>query len=262
LDKAGPEVRKVIESSHFITFYPLEKAGIDPYTRRFPVTLVAEGTVRGTGGIRLADERCGTKIPGLYIAGDSASRVPLAGAVSAGGGPSAAWCIASGQWAGEGALDYARGLADSAFTRRVHGAGRAGLVPEQGHGGCFKADEIIRAVQDEVLPLEKNMFRSEGTLWGSLRKLESLWEALRGAPEGSGPRDIQRCREAAAMVATARWMYVSALERRESRGMHLRTDFPGLDDPGQRHHLISGGLDQPWVEREAVREAAPAAVGV
>ena len=31
------------------------------------------------------------------------------------------------------------------------------------------------------------------------------------------------------MVATARWMYRSALARTETRGMHKRDDFPALD---------------------------------
>ena len=48
-------------------------------------------------------------------------------------------------------------------------------------------------------------------------------------------------------MATARWMYSSALERRETRGMHRRQDYPELD-AAQQHHLISGGLDQVWVK--------------
>ena len=49
------------------------------------------------------------------------------------------------------------------------------------------------------------------------------------------------------MVATARWMYNSALERKETRGMHKHLDYPE-QDANQHHHLISGGLDQVWVK--------------
>jgi succinate dehydrogenase/fumarate reductase flavoprotein subunit len=260
LDKATPEVRRVIESSHFITFYPLEKAGIDPYLDRFEVTLVAEGTVRGTGGIRVVDERCATRVPGLFVAGDSASRVCLGGAGTAGGGPAAAWCIASGQWAGEGAWAFASAQAPSSLGRTVHGAGRAGLRPESGRRGVFRADEAIAAVQSEVLPLEKNLFRSGEGLGRSLARLDAVWESLRDVPESATVRDAQRSREAAAMAATARWMYASALERRESRGMHLRIDHPDLE-PSQRFHLVCGGLDELWVSRETVREQLPETVG-
>ena len=56
------------------------------------------------------------------------------------------------------------------------------------------------------------------------------------------------------MVATARWMYASALERKETRGMHKHTDYPALD-PGQQRRLSCGGLDQVWVRAEKADEA-------
>lgn len=51
------------------------------------------------------------------------------------------------------------------------------------------------------------------------------------------------------MVATARWMYSNAIERRETRGMHKHLDYPE-QDTNQQHYLISGGLDRVWVEAE------------
>jgi len=49
------------------------------------------------------------------------------------------------------------------------------------------------------------------------------------------------------MVATARWMYSTALVRTESRGMHKRQDYPE-QDPKQQYRLLSGGLDHVWVK--------------
>jgi succinate dehydrogenase/fumarate reductase flavoprotein subunit len=117
LDRATSEVKGVIEKSHFIAFLPYTKAGIDPYTERVPVTLVLEGTVRGTGGIRIVNDNCATKVPGLYAAGDAASREFLAGLASGGGGPNAAWAISTGQWAGVGAADFAKSLGAHANER-------------------------------------------------------------------------------------------------------------------------------------------------
>ena len=63
-----------------------------------------------------------------------------------------------------------------------------------------------------------------------------------------------RAREGAAMLATARWMYRSALTRKESRGMHRRDDFPGEDDR-QRHYVTAGGLDEVWTSVRPHAEA-------
>ncbi len=75
---------------------PLDRLGIDlSFTERFPVTLRYEGTVRGVGGLSI-DPRGATGVPGLFAAGDAASRESLVGATSGGGGPNATWAIASG----------------------------------------------------------------------------------------------------------------------------------------------------------------------
>ena len=44
-------------------------------------------------------------------------------------------------------------------------------------------------------------------------------------------------------------MYSSAIERKETRGMHKHLDYPELD-ANQQHHLISGGLDRVWVKTQ------------
>ena len=46
----------------------------------------------------------------------------------------------------------------------------------------------------------------------------------------SDARARRRGREIDAMLATARWICASALERRETRGIHRRRDFPAVDD--------------------------------
>ncbi|MGA8321332.1 MAG: hypothetical protein WB774_11070 [Xanthobacteraceae bacterium] len=50
------------------------------------MTLRHEGTVRGVGGLAI-DEACATTVPGLFAAGDAASREDLVGAATGGGGP-------------------------------------------------------------------------------------------------------------------------------------------------------------------------------
>ncbi|NMF61022.1 FAD-binding protein [Pseudanabaena yagii] len=254
LDLATDEVKAVIEKSHFIAYLPYKKANIDPYTERVPVTLLLEGTVRGTGGIRLVDETCATKVAGLYAAGDAASREFLAGLASGGGGPNAAWAISTGQWAGAGAAAFALSLGAHANERKAHPAGQAGLRSHSSSSEKFDSEAIVKGVQDEVFPLDKNFFRSEQGLLDSLSKLEKLWEQVQANPKQDTARDVEFSRRAASLTAVARWGYFSALHRKETRGGHIRTDYTETD-PNQRYYQATGGLDRLWVRRDWITEA-------
>ncbi|AJY75868.1 FAD-dependent oxidoreductase [Paenibacillus beijingensis] len=255
LDKADTEEKRtILRNSHAIFFLPYDRAGIDPFTQRFPLTLRYEGTVRGTGGIRLTGDDCSTTVAGLYAAGDAATRERITGGKSGGGAFNASWAISSGTWSGKAAADYALSQGHDARHRNLRPAGRYGLA-SQGAGGPERsvpeldAHAIIEAVQREVFPLEINYFRSEPVLRASLNRLNDLWPLLRGRVQCNVQQRV-RAREAAAMTATARWMYTAALARRETRGMHTLCEYP-LTDPAQQYRLLVSGLDAIQVRPES-----------
>ncbi len=250
LDQAPPELRPLARAAQPNYFLPLDKAGIDPFTQAYPLRFVLEGTVRGTGGLRLAGIDCATGVPGLYAAGDVATREPVTGAISGGGSYNAAWAISSGTWAGAAAARYGRA---HPAPRRVAPAGRAGMRPAGTSGGVDCA-EVVATVQAQVTPLSRNFFRTGVGLADSLSTLDALWTATTTSLSGAG-RDALRARQAAAMVAHARWMYSSALARAESRGMHRREDAPDTD-PTFTHHIHCGGLDQVWTAANVTAVAA------
>ena len=254
LDQAPEDIRPLLRVNQTNFFLPFDRAGIDPFRDLFEVTLRLEGTVRGTGGIHITDETCATKVPGLYAAGDAATRELICGGFTGGGSHNAAWAMSSGTFAGEGAADYALKLGQRGTGRRLRGlssqaiAGRQGQTPQ-------RTAEFIRAVQSEVMPYDRNLFRTEERLNDSLVRLDGLWRDIRSS---SVPltTDAVKAREAAAMTATARWMYRTALHRTETRGMHKREDFRTLDE-SQKHRLVSSGLDEVAVRTEQVgKEAA------
>jgi succinate dehydrogenase/fumarate reductase flavoprotein subunit len=227
-------------------FLPFDRAGIDPLTERFPVTLRLEGTVRGTGGIRIAGEDCSTTVAGLYAAGDASTRELICGGFTGGGSHNAAWAISSGFWAGRAAAAFAKKIGPNARNRRAVGAGRAALRGSRAKP--LDGNAIVRAVQAEVFPFDRNLFRTEHGLTASLGRLHELWNEVAAAPAPFA-RTALRGREAAAMVANARWMYATARYRTESRGMHKHQDFP-RPDPAQQRRLVSGGIDAVWVRPE------------
>ncbi len=245
LDMADEPTQQAMRAGQPNFFLPFDRSGINPFTDRFAVTLRLEGTVRGTGGLRLTSTDCATSVPGLYAAGDAATREPICGGFTGGGSHNAAWAISSGSWAGEGAAAYARQARGRA--QPSIGAGGVGL---RGQGTrAIDAAALVKCVQDEVMPFERNYFRTAEVLEPSVARLDAHWQVLRGAAPAAAV-DLLATREAAAMLATSRWMYRSALARRETRGMHKRYDFLA-QDAAQYHHLISGGLDEVWVQPRA-----------
>jgi succinate dehydrogenase/fumarate reductase flavoprotein subunit len=246
-DRAAPELQAWLRQGQPNCFLPLDRTGVDPFNERWPVTMRCEGTVRGVGGIRLHDDDCATGVPGLYAAGDAASRERVTGAISGGGGPNSSWAIASGNWAGRAAATFAARIGARIADRPATPLGQAGLRPTATAREDFEASEIVSAVREEMLPLDRNFFRHEATLTRSLDRLDGCWSDLRRHALGEG-LDAVRTREAAALTATSRWAYRSALARQESRGMHRRRDIPAAD-PGLVCAFHVTGLDEVRVAR-------------
>lgn len=251
LDRIPDDIRRQIPLISPNVMLSFERQGIDPYRQRFEVTLRGEGTVRGTGGLALADAHCQTAVPGLFAAGDVATRELIAGAVSGGGAQNSAWALSSGRWAGQGAVARVRRWGRRAAAR-AEAIGGAGIRPILSGRGGPAAVDTIAVVQGEMLPYDKNIFRTGDGLTASLRRLDDHWRILRqhGGPSSGQPstgrgdeRGRLAAREAAAMTAAARWCYRAALERGESRGLHGRDDAP-VSRPDLARRLIVRGLDQ------------------
>jgi succinate dehydrogenase/fumarate reductase flavoprotein subunit len=240
LDLADAGMQQWLRHGQPNCFLPYDRQGIDPFTDAFRVMLRAEGTVRGTGGIRLAGEDCRTDVAGLYVAGDAASRENMTGATSGGGAVNASWAIASGWWSGQGAARFARRGGAGRFRSRSAPLGRAGLRPAASARPIDRKG-IVAAMREEVVPLEKNFFRHGDRLTRSLSRLDTLWTEIRDHAHADGV-DRVKSRETAAVIASARWSLTAAIERTESRGMHRRQDFAAADDR-QRHRITLQGVD-------------------
>ena len=128
--------------------------------------------------------------------------------------------------------------------------GRAGLRPSAEVRDDFAITELMQVVRDEMLPLDRNYFRRAAGLTTSLDRLDAGWRTISSHMRVGGTEAV-KAREAAAMVATSRWAYRSALARAESRGMHRRSDRPA-SDPAFDCLFEAGGLESVMVERRAI----------
>ncbi|CAG4900657.1 FAD-dependent oxidoreductase [Paraburkholderia saeva] len=241
-DRANVDVQRWLRSGQANAFLPFDRMGIDPFRQRFPVGLRLEGTVRGTGGIRLAHTDCSTDVPGLYAAGDAASREVIVGGRSGGGSPNAAWAIATGAWAGEAASGFASRQRRVASSRGVDAAGWP-AYEELAIADPATAREALRS---DVLPPQVNLFRNEARLVQATKTLD----AALTQPVAADTK-LAAARSARALVYVAKLAYRSALERRESRALHRRSDYPQRDDAAGYRQVI-GGIDTLTIARETV----------
>jgi succinate dehydrogenase/fumarate reductase flavoprotein subunit len=250
LHRMPEDIRKILPQVSPNFMLPFWRDRIDPFEQKFEVTLRGEGTVRGTGGLRVIDDDCQTTVPGLFAAGDAATRELVAGATSGGGAQNSAWALSSGQWAGHGAARLAR-VAGRRAEANVEAIGQAGMRPHYLPAEVDR-NRIIAAAQREVLPYDKNLFRTGTTLRQSIGVLDELWSEVRDHLGSDGP-GLVKARETAALVASARWCYGAASARKESRGMHQRTDATGQDDRFNTRLLV-GALDRVWTRLEQTPE--------
>ncbi|MGE7368363.1 FAD-dependent oxidoreductase [Neorhizobium sp. NPDC001467] len=237
LDKAPPRLQEGFRRGQPNIFMPFDRLGIDPFRDRFPVTLRHEGTVRGTGGMKIND-RASTTVPGLFAAGDAATRQGMSGATTGGGGPNASWAMATGSWAGEDASKYVKSLGTHWRSRTVERVTSSPLVRTARENP--DVHDVIEAVKRQTLPLERGFFRSSQSLGEGSAALRDLWQDQSWRWSRSA-----KVREAEALIATARWATESAILRRESRGLQRRLDYPDMN-PSLARRIDSGGTDSIW----------------
>ena len=255
LREAPAPLRTILGRIQPATPPPFARQCVRLFDERFEVKLFGEGTIRGTGGLRIVDPHCQTTVRGLFAAGDAATRELVAGATSGGGAQNSAWALTSGYEAGGGAAAVAR-KSGRRNTDPILCAGRTALRPT----GAVKAPDdraAIALAAAQILPLDKALWRQRETLEASQNVLDQLWAELVNHRQAEG-LDQVGAREAAAIVATARWCNFAALARPESRGMHLRADAPS-PLPELASRLLTGGTDALWTRFEADLQAGAAA---
>lgn len=181
-------------------------------------------------------------MPGLFAAGDAATRELVAGAISGGGAVNSAWALASGRIAGIAAARRRH--------RDVRGAavplGRAGLRPRKTPKPIAPAP-VQKVVELAMHGLDRALWRNAANLAVSEAEIGEAWSLIadHGDAAEDTPRARMELRATAAMAATARWCNAAAIARRETRGIAVRVDMPDRD-AAQAHRLLVGGLDHVW----------------
>jgi succinate dehydrogenase / fumarate reductase flavoprotein subunit len=212
------------------------------------------------GGIVVDPETHATDVRGLYAAGECVGGVHGANRL---GGNSLAEAVIAGRRAGEAAAAYA--LADETFrrSRRVIGEALDDLEAMIQPGS-----ELARPLQRRLRNLmweRCGVVRTESGLRAALDELADIRAATGHVdvrPNAEGWTDLAQALDLRTGLVVAEATLRSAIERRETRGAQIRSDFPRLDPSFQANFYVDAHLEpraapvatvpealRPWLDR-------------
>jgi fumarate reductase flavoprotein subunit len=227
--------RKIDERIPFVRELATNYVGVDPVEQPIPVRPVVHYMM---GGID-TDQHGATRLPGLYAAGEAAC-VSINGANRLGSN-SLTECLVFGRRAGEAAAAHAR----------ASGEGREPALLEQARGEAGRIERLrgkrggeriaqIRREMNQAMESGCGVFRVEAEMRAAVETLAQL----KGRYADLGLADPSRifntelvqALEIGNLLDVAEAVALAALERKESRGAHTRTDFTARNDSAWHKH--------------------------
>lgn len=214
-------------------------AGVDPSIELIPIRPGSHFTM---GGIDIVDYKtCATVVNGLYAAGECAA-VSVHGANRLGGN-ALTEILVFGKVAGASAAENAlrNGAADRDSVKKI--ADRWKMNKKPATASSSQAIVGIRNQLATIMWNQAGIIRNEEGLARGLRELQQLQEDLAKllpGPSGQqGGGQFVRGREVANLLTVAQAVVLAAINRRESRGCHCRTDYDSQRAEFARHSLVS-----------------------
>lgn len=218
----------------------LDFAALDPIKEPIPIQPAQHYTMGGVD----CNVKCETKLKGLYAAGECAC-ISVHGANRLGGN-SLLDTVVFGKIAGEQAGLYAKGITKPGTKDSQY---EDALKVEKDHIQRFftgNGDEDPSVIREEMrnLMVERAfMFRSKEGLEEAKSNIKELRKRFGRMRSIVGYKiynlDLIRAIELEEMLELAEAIVVSALNREESRGSHVRLDFPKRDDARFLKHTLA-----------------------
>lgn len=246
----GPIVANMIENyvnNEIVPAFHEDKLAVRPVSMKFwGLTIgkaMAASTVRGPmqpvmPGLNAelapvkVDHQMATTVPGLFAIGDTCyAGACLAGAVPAPPGRMRGSGLGFATFSGARCAPAAVAEARAASGRPDAGQAEAlkvRIFAPHGRTG-IPAPEMVRAVQDVMAPVGYSIYKRADRMNEALDKVLAL-KAQVPTLAAADPHYLAACHVAESMVLGAEMFYRASLARAESRGWHLREDFPKRDD--------------------------------
>ncbi|WP_066138536.1 L-aspartate oxidase [Glutamicibacter mysorens] len=202
------------------------------------------------GGVWVDPLTHATEVPGLYAIGEASSGLHGANRL---GGNSLIELLVFGRIVGQHAAQYSASLAAQPRSAQAVTAARTHIAELLGSRGQENVRSLQRAIRD-LMTEHAGVVRDEAGLLAGLAKLERIEQRMENVgihPDIAGYQDLAHAFDLQSAALAARATLEAALERRETRGCHNRSDYPAMDPALQVNLVWSPSTG---ITREAIPE--------
>lgn len=192
--------------------------------RKHPIEFMTY-PLRG-GGLIVANEKAETSLEGLYAAGDEAY-----GDISA--------AATFGYIGGENAAQYSSTVSQAEVDKDnlVIQKNIRVIDDIRGHENGSDWQEASVALQQTMIDYVGKV-RNESLLKQGLQHLRRIRQKTRETLMATNPHEVSRCLEVLNMLEIGELTFIMALNRKETRGLHVRPDYPFTDPRLNLSHVI------------------------
>lgn len=228
---------KIKEKLGGIREISIKFSGIDPSKEILDIRPVCHYMM---GGIHTNIDGA-TELQGVWAAGEAACNSTHGS--NRLGANSTSECIVWGKITGEMAVDYIeKGVPDTPFPHHLVTAEEKriydGIFRGNGDANPYEIKQQLTDTMNE----KSYVYRNEKDLVDGLKKLRQLKEQTWKHVDDKAKEyntNFVNVMELDSMFRTAEVVLVGAINRKESRGSHARTDYPKRDDANFMHHTLA-----------------------
>ncbi|MCC7119495.1 MAG: FAD-binding protein [Anaerolineales bacterium] len=216
--------------------------GVDPVTQMMPIQPTAHYAMGGIpttkyGEVMIDDK--GTKVPGLFAAGECAC-VSVHGANRLGTN-SLLDLVVFGKHAGQQAAEYAKTAEWTKLPEDAESGARSQLEALKSGSGKTNAYDLSNEMK-QVMFSEVGIYRNEKDMQSALDKVRDMQKRFKEIKVSDTGKifntELLNTWELGNLLDIAEVVAASALNRKESRGGHSREDYPERDDANWLKHTL------------------------
>lgn len=227
----SPIQNSILETEYSYLLEVFEKHGID--LRKEPI-IVAPTCHFFMGGIEI-DTTCYTGIPGLFAVGETVGGIHGANRLA---GNSLTETQVFGKIAGMNAAKCSKNTPKDYWNQEI--SSKENCSSKKTLNDSTKIDEMKLELK-ELMWKNASLSRSKTALTKTASQLDSLIDEL-DYGDLANESNSRSLFEWKSMLKTSKAVVISALKRKETRGAHMRVDYPNQSEEWKCHLVISGNF--------------------